>query len=248
MSQEDRASTSSGETVASKPWPSVVALGERIVKELGSTSRADTLGKWMAHRIAELMELAKNAEDQPQQEAAQREAESLILRVWDRRERWGSGYPLQGLETAIKVLTAEAEPWERRNVEEREPWLRMLQRLQALHQREATICHFSAIVDIPLEKEQEWEPDLQHVSDAELELIEKLVLIQDSARSEFFTLDGQRIPNFGSHPPEERARLALEALQKIARERSELLGAFVLGRGDDNGDEPQLEEIDDEDD
>ena len=46
----------------SKPWPTVVALGERIVHELGLEESGDTLGCWMAHRVAELMERAETAE------------------------------------------------------------------------------------------------------------------------------------------------------------------------------------------
>jgi hypothetical protein len=36
-------------------------LGERIVEEFGLGDSADTLGRWMAHRVAELMDRAERA-------------------------------------------------------------------------------------------------------------------------------------------------------------------------------------------
>jgi hypothetical protein len=110
MSLDDPESISSVETEPSKPWTSIVALGEKIVQELGLGRGVDTLGKWMAHRIAELMLAAEHAATLEERDSAKQEVEKLILRVWDRRERWPGGYPLEGIEAAVKRLEVQADP------------------------------------------------------------------------------------------------------------------------------------------
>lgn len=85
MTSEDPPSTSLEETDHSKPWPDVVRLGQRIVRELGLENTNDTLGRWMAHRVAELMQKADEASNDEEREKAQSECADLILRVWSRR-------------------------------------------------------------------------------------------------------------------------------------------------------------------
>src|SRR4051812_43936360 len=111
MTSEDRQSTSSEETAHSKPWPDVVRLGQRIVRELGLEDSNDTLGRWMAHRIAELMERAEQAEDKDDREEARRECADLILGVWSRRSGWPYGQPLVNIASTIKGLMTEPGPY-----------------------------------------------------------------------------------------------------------------------------------------
>jgi hypothetical protein len=44
-----------------RPSRDLISLGERIVAEFGLDQSTDTLGRWMAHRVAELMERAEHA-------------------------------------------------------------------------------------------------------------------------------------------------------------------------------------------
>ena len=56
MSPDEPESISYDATEASKQWVYVEALGRRIVDELGLEKGVDTLARWMAHYIAELIE------------------------------------------------------------------------------------------------------------------------------------------------------------------------------------------------
>ena len=85
MTSDVQPSTSSAATESSKPYSAVVTLGMRIVRELGLEDSVDTLGRWMSHRIAELMELAEQSDMEEEKEVAKRECTELILRVWERR-------------------------------------------------------------------------------------------------------------------------------------------------------------------
>lgn len=91
-----------------------MALGDRLVHELGLETSVDTLGRWMAHYLAELIERARNAEGEARI-AAHAQAAELILKLWSkRRELPLSAYPLSDFAKALQVLerlTPEANPF-----------------------------------------------------------------------------------------------------------------------------------------
>lgn len=80
-----------------------MALGELIVHELELTDGCDTLGKWMAHHLVQLIEQAKRT-DGTQNEADQ-EAANLILKLWDRRNSLpDTADPLSKLRRVIDII------------------------------------------------------------------------------------------------------------------------------------------------
>lgn len=81
----------------------ILALGERIVRELEMTEGVDTLGKWMAHHLASLIDEAKSSSDP--HATASREAVDLIFRIWEHRGSLpGTADPMSALKRAIDVL------------------------------------------------------------------------------------------------------------------------------------------------
>ena len=80
-----------------------MALGEKIVRELELTDGVDTLGKWMAHHLASLIEDAEGSDGT--QTAARQEAVDLIFRLWEHRASMpGTADPMSALNGAIGVL------------------------------------------------------------------------------------------------------------------------------------------------
>lgn len=80
-----------------------MALGEKIVRELELTDGVDTLGKWMAHHLASLIEDAEGSDGA--QTAARQEAVDLIFRLWEHRASMqGAADPMSALNRAIGVL------------------------------------------------------------------------------------------------------------------------------------------------
>ena len=67
-------------------WVEISKLGRAIVSQL-NIDEYDTLSRWMAFRLAELIDLA--AVDDSVKDAAS----DLILRVWRLRSDWPSGWP-----------------------------------------------------------------------------------------------------------------------------------------------------------
>ena len=79
-------------------------LGRALVEELGLDPGVDTLSRWMAHYIAELIKDAETAkvEDQPAKLAKCADA---ILDLWERRHQLPNGKrPFEDLEPILRAL------------------------------------------------------------------------------------------------------------------------------------------------
>ena len=96
--------SSSDLTVTSVPSDAILKLGKRIVDELESEQRVDTLSRWMAHSIAELIHDAEasEAKDQPTRLVACSDA---ILDLWKHRHELPSGKrPFEDIEPIMRAL------------------------------------------------------------------------------------------------------------------------------------------------
>lgn len=82
----------------------VLDLGRALVKELGLDPGVDTLSRWMAHYIAELIKEAETAkvEERPAKLAKCADA---ILKLWERRHQLPNGKrPFEDLEPILRAL------------------------------------------------------------------------------------------------------------------------------------------------
>ena len=81
----------------------VVALGRKLVEELGAEP-VDTLSRWMAHYVAELIDTASNAALE-ERAAAERKCFETILELWAHRAELPDGRrPLENLEPIVRAL------------------------------------------------------------------------------------------------------------------------------------------------
>lgn len=90
--------------VRSKLPNEILALGDRIVLELGLEESSNTTARWMAHHLAELISRAKTLTGAKQRQATSGAAD-LILKLWQKREVVpGNVYPLKDLGKALSML------------------------------------------------------------------------------------------------------------------------------------------------
>ena len=83
---------------------SVLALGKKLVDELGLDQSVDTLGRWMAHYIAEKMEDAEAATGGAR-DRKMSECSDAILKLWAHRSELPNGQrPLEEFESIFRVL------------------------------------------------------------------------------------------------------------------------------------------------
>jgi hypothetical protein len=181
----------------------------------------------MAHRIAELMERAEQAEGESEKEEARRECADLILRVWSRRSGWPYGQPLAKIASALKDLAAERSRYSRRLQEpEERSWAGVLPLLEEIHRSEQWIYRDAALASIPLEDLEEAKSWLKEhgedMPEEEASTLGRVVEMAERTRSEFFSLGNTSAPHFGTLSEEERMRLVKEALDELDAERLRL--------------------------
>jgi hypothetical protein len=91
-------------------------LGRHLVHELGLEPGVDTLGRWLAHQLAELIADSEYETDPRIREAAKKRAVDTILQIWDHRASNDRLNPMIKLEPALQVMQALTEPhspWKR---------------------------------------------------------------------------------------------------------------------------------------
>lgn len=82
----------------------ILDLGNKLVAELKMVDSSDTLSRWMAHYIAELITSAENAEEE-MKAALEKECFDTILKLWANRDATPKGIrPLSSLEDAMMLL------------------------------------------------------------------------------------------------------------------------------------------------
>lgn len=205
-----------------------MTLGKRIVKELDLEDSVDTLGRWMAHRIAELMERAEQAPTEAERETAKRECTNVIIRLWEHRSKFPFKPPLADIAKFLRNLTSDPPPshWEKPEPHDG-TWDSILPHLEKFHDREYRICRDAAVAETSLEEEREWlEEHREEMSSDECDIIEYLLKLREQMDSDNYSLNSIRIPNFAALPAEERTRQALEALDRISVERQSLLASI----------------------
>jgi hypothetical protein len=75
------------------------------VRELGFEDRVDTLERWMAHHLAELIDTAESGVTATERLKARRSATETILKIWEHRTSLpGKAYPLAPYKDVLKVL------------------------------------------------------------------------------------------------------------------------------------------------
>lgn len=183
----------------------------------------------MAHRIAELMERADQAQDDREREVARRACADLILRLWAHRADRPHGSPLTEIAAFLQVF-ADAPP-ARHQVPtgaSEGTWINVLHGVMRLAEREEEICRAAAVAELSLDNEYQWLTEHRdELSEDEQSIMENLIQLQNRMRSEYFRLDDEYVPGFGTLTAEERTRLSLEQLQQITAERQRLFGEMA---------------------
>lgn len=97
-------SSSSRPMVESVRFEPVMALGRKLVSTLGVEERIDTLSRWMAHWIADLMQSVENSAGDERAQRASACADA-IMKLWAHRNVLPSGKrPFESLEPVLRAL------------------------------------------------------------------------------------------------------------------------------------------------
>jgi len=153
-----------------------LGLGIHLVRELGLSDSNETLGRWIAHHLAELMREVDESKDPEYKAKALAQATDLIIRLWKNRDVLpGKANPLARYRDALVVLGNLEQP----NYSQRDHQLPKRRRLSEQISRDAErlrlfIRLFEAI---PTEHSTEDvdQAALEALDDEELSFLEKLL-------------------------------------------------------------------------
>jgi hypothetical protein len=209
----------------SKPWSTTIALGQRILKELKLDRETDTLGRWMAHYLAEKMECAASVPDGTVRETDRRECVDLILRLWERRQTWPLSAPLKEIADRLDELLAPKPRFFHATTKTSDPFLDLLHGLEELHHKEIKVCLAAWVAGLNLSKDREYlQYHPEHLDDHEHQIIQRLLEIQDLMFSPEAHLGGEICPNFATLSKVEQRKIVQARLRSIAKSRTQLLG------------------------
>ncbi|HTF95301.1 MAG TPA: AVAST type 3 anti-phage protein Avs3b [Cellvibrio sp.] len=91
-------------TVVSAQYDATLELGKELVRELGLGQSVDTLGRWMAHHIAELMQDAENS-DTDDRSSKMHVCSEAIYALWSHQHELPNGKkPFESLEPIKRAL------------------------------------------------------------------------------------------------------------------------------------------------
>jgi hypothetical protein len=208
-----------------KPWSTTIALGQRILEELKLDREMDTLGRWLAHYLAEKMESAASAPEGAEGESARRECVDLILRLWERRQRWPLSAPLKNVADQLEELLRPKPRFLHATSQTTDKFLDLLRSLEDLHHRETQVCLSAWAAGLDLSKTRTYLHDHpEHLDDDERRTSQHLIDLQDRLLGPAAQLDGEPCPDFATLPIPEQTKIVRTRLRAIAKSRTQWLG------------------------
>jgi hypothetical protein len=194
-------------------------LGQLIVQQLGLETTTDTLSRWMAHRVAELIAAGDTDTE------ARKQASDLIVRLWEQRATWPHGWPPPAMARILRWLDDEPRDRHRKKLS-KSPWGRRLANIEASLGQEFQTWLFLAMRDDHTISEHLLEEErdlLARIEDAVTKDEARLIrLLATHRRSNFPRFVTEVQPDT---TPKEIADFARSELDDLMLERRELFDA-----------------------
>lgn len=227
----------------------IISLGKKLVKELNLENSTNTLSRWMAHYVAELITKAESESSDVKKRKFETECCDTILKIWANRKHLPDGArPLSTLTNILSVLNAikrkkkSIEPWRRFDTEDLTPWGKFTRRTVENYDYLITLAISANLTKETLKKEKEW---LEHgglLSDEERTIIEQLDYLIE--RDEEY---GIKIVFYDPNKKEEkkptdRQTKILDRLQALITKQDEIfeeLKKSILGQALSAGKKPK---------
>lgn len=212
--------------VKSKRSTDVIALGKRLVEELGIHDSVDTPRKWLCHYLAELIEECESATKVVDRTVSQERCVGLILRLWENRDQLPrEARPLgrlDGVLDTIRSLTSDKSCFQTMTIEigEREsPWLQFISESHAAHKHFTSIATVASLLDADFESEERWMVENgEQLDPREKESFELLDELVSSIATEVNLKPEES--SLAQLAPKDREEALLEALGKCIAEQT----------------------------
>ena len=211
----------------------ILKLGKKLISELELDDTSNTLARWMAHYIAELMASIEASKSDTEKAKLKKECCNLIIELWQMKDRLPFEKPLDNAHEFLKILrvlkkadnAASLRPrWlQYRSVDRQSPWSDFLEKVKG--NSEKIFCH---AIELNLNqelmlKDNEWlKNHKEFLSEEEIEFIEHLDML---SKIDFSTgvVDLNNKPNKKEVNPEERLKVVFDEMEKLIDEERKSL-------------------------
>lgn len=157
-------------------------MGKKLVTELKLDNSGHTLGRWMAHYLAELMVAIENEKLLIKKRKLQNECCDIILKIWsDRKILPNKARPLSNLDEAIQVLNGlsmkekNVESWSiYMHEQDAPPWENFVRKISRNYNNVIALSLISGLSEEILEREKEWLLHSELLSEEEKIIIQQL--------------------------------------------------------------------------
>ena len=178
----------------------------------------DTLGRWMAHYIAELIKMAEDADNLNERSKAQEKCFETILKLWEHRLMLPHGArPLANLEGVLKAienLQGQKTPRWVFSTEEVEviggPWLWFAKEVEEAGLRMCRLAVLTAIAEASLGNDKRWV--LEHGEMLSKEETTVIQVLDSWLSAEMLWQTKKEQISVGELEPEDRNRLVVEEI------------------------------------
>ncbi|MFY7938635.1 MAG: hypothetical protein ACOVOQ_14735 [Flavobacterium sp.] len=142
----------------------IIKLGKLLVKELKLEKSVNTLSKWMAHYVAELIKKSEETTSVDEKCVYEKECFEVILKLWNNREHIPNiDKPLNNIKPLIELLDLLKEndysyPFWRhiRDVPNDATWTGFVEIVKKNSEDIFELCLYASINKKVLEKEEKW--------------------------------------------------------------------------------------------
>ncbi|SHJ19029.1 hypothetical protein [Algibacter luteus] len=178
----------------------ILKLGKKLIKELDLVYTGNTLARWMAHYLAELINNINKCESEEEKSKLQKECCDIILEIWEKRERVPIEKPTEKLKPIIDVISLlkkNEHPFIRHKFLDKRNglknsnsgWLSFLEIVKNNSERIYRKSLIAMVSEELLEKDKEWidEHD-SFLSDEEKSVVEYI----DSIREITISIHGEK--------------------------------------------------------
>ncbi|WP_339626083.1 hypothetical protein [uncultured Winogradskyella sp.] len=207
----------------------ILKLGKKLIKELELVYTGNTLARWLAHYLAELISNIDKCKSKEEKSKLQKECCDIILEIWEKRERVPIEKPTEKLKPIIDVISLlkkNEHPFirhrflDKRNglKKSNSSWLSFLEIVKNNSERIYRKSLISMISEELLEKDNEWiGKHGSFLSDDEKSVVEYLDSIKEITIS--FHDDPKKEPSEN----EKIVNLFKELEEQIDEQKKELL-------------------------
>lgn len=207
-------------------------FGKKLVKEFELDESVDTLGKWMLHYIAELIDKINEESEEEVKQEIKKECSEVILQFWEHRYQWPFDRPfgelLHTLDQISKNDTQLARKYWDTQESQLDPLLELRNELKKISDQEIRIIEITKLLSSNLREvlEQKRSIPNEHLNENEERLLAIAQDVYQGMNREDSKLYSVDAPYFSEMSREDKEKILKMALVQIKKDRKKIYSEY----------------------